>query len=217
MYHVIHARSVCRVAGDRPPALGTALGRHHADPVTSPREDLLARVVLHYAEHGIRDTSLRSLAAAIGTSQRMLHYHFGSREDVLVAVIDAVAGGQAERIGRLFDSESDPVVAGERNWASTVDGAMAFGALWFELAVHAMRHEPYAARLADVMVTAQLREFTRLYAKRTTPEHASRLARLTLAVGQGLVFDLLIDGDRAAADAAVRDFTCMIQRELDAG
>ena len=94
---------------------------------------------------------------------------------------------------------------------------MAFGALWFELAVHAMRHEPYAARLADVMVTAQLREFTRLYAKRTTPEHASRLARLTLAVGQGLVFDLLIDGDRAAADAAVRDFTCMIQRELDAG
>ena len=29
--------------------------------------------------------------------------------------------------------------------------------------------------------------------------------------------DLLIDGDRAAADAAVRDFTCMIQRELDAG
>ena len=166
--------------------------------MTSPREDLLARVVLHYAEHGIRDTSLRSLAAAIGTSQRMLHYHFGSREDVLVAVIDAVAGGQAEQIGRLFDSE-------------------AFGALWFELAVHAMRHEPYAARLADVMVTAQLREFTRLYAKRTTPEHASRLARLTLAVGQGLVFDLLIDGDRAAADAAVRDFTCMIQRELDAG
>jgi len=182
--------------------------------VTSPREDLLAKIVLHYAEHGIRDTSLRSLAAAIGTSQRMLHYHFGSREDVLVAVIDAIAGGQAEQIGRLFDSEPDPVIAGERNWAATVDGAMGFGALWFELATHAMRHEPYAAQLAEVMVTAQLREFTRLYAKRTTPAHARRLARLTLAVGQGLIFDLLIDGDRAAADEAVREFSRMIQGEL---
>lgn len=60
------------------------------------RDVLLAKVVAHYAEHGVRDTSLRSLASAIGTSQRMLNYHFGSREDVLVAVIDAIAGGQAE-------------------------------------------------------------------------------------------------------------------------
>ena len=39
---------------------------------------------------------------------------------------DAVAGGQAERIGAFPTKQSDPVVAGERNWASTVDGAMAF-------------------------------------------------------------------------------------------
>ena len=91
--------------------------------MTAARDALLAKVVAHYAEHGVGDTSLRSLAAAIGTSQRMLHYHFGSREDVLTAVIDAVAGGQAERIGRLFDEEPDRTAAGDLNWRKTVEGA----------------------------------------------------------------------------------------------
>jgi hypothetical protein len=78
-----------------------------------------------------------------------------------------------------------------------------------------MRHEPYAARLGEVMVTAQVREFTRLYAQRTTADKAARLARLTLAVGQGLIFGLLIDRDRDAADAAVEEFSRLVRRELE--
>jgi AcrR family transcriptional regulator len=35
---------------------------------------------------GIADLSQRQLAAAISTSHRMLIYHFGSREGLLVAV-----------------------------------------------------------------------------------------------------------------------------------
>lgn len=178
------------------------------------RDALLAKVLAYYAEHGVRDTSLRTLAAAIGSSQRMLHYHFGSREDVLAAVIDAVAGSQADQIAALFDDAEDPVDAGRRNWAATVDGAQMYGALWFELATHAMRGKPYAARLGEVMVEAQLREFTRIYAALTDPDRAERLARLTLAVGQGLIFDLLIDRDSSAADAAVELFSEMVEREL---
>lgn len=181
------------------------------------RDALLGKVLGYYAEHGVRDTSLRSLAAAVGTSQRMLHYHFGSREDVLAAVIEAVAGRQAEQIRELFAEQNDPVEAGRRNWESTVEGAVVFGPLWFELATHAMRGAPYAAELGEVMVAAQLRAFTAVYATRTDPAHAARLARLTLAVGQGLIFDLLIDGDRAAADAAVEQFTAMVRRELQPG
>lgn len=96
-------------------------------------------------------------------------------------------------------------------------GAEVYGALWFELVTHAMRQEPYAAGLADVMVAAQLREFTRIYARLTTPAKAARLAGLTVAVGQDLIFDLFIDRDRRAADAAVREFSRMVRRELDGG
>lgn len=182
--------------------------------MSDARDALLGRALSYYAEHGIRDTSLRTLAAAIGTSQRMLNYHFGSREDLLAAVIDAVASQQAHEIAERFAGAEDPFVAGRDNWEATVEGARLFGPLWFELATHAMRRAPYAAGLAEVMVQSQLREFTRVYAARTTADHAARLARLTLAVGQGLIFDLLIDGDREAADEAIVEFTTMVRRAL---
>lgn len=47
----------------------------------NPRDELLDRAVGWFAEHGIGDTSMRTLAAELGTSGRMLHYHFGSRRD----------------------------------------------------------------------------------------------------------------------------------------
>lgn len=182
--------------------------------MSEARDALLHKVVEHFAAHGVRDTSLRSLAASIGTSQRMLHYHFGDREDLLTAVIDAIAGRQAEQMAELFASVQDPIVAGRRNWEATVAGAEIFGPLWFELATHAMHGAPYATRLTEVMVTSQLREFTRVYAAYTTRAHARRLARLTLAVGQGLIFNLLLDGDRRAADAAAAEFATMITTAL---
>ena len=38
-------------------------------------------------EHGVAELSLRRLAAAIGTSHRMLIYHFGSKQGLLVAIV----------------------------------------------------------------------------------------------------------------------------------
>lgn len=58
--------------------------------MSSPRERLLAAAVEHVAAHGVGDLSLRRLAAALGTSHRMLVYHFGSREGLLVEVVREV-------------------------------------------------------------------------------------------------------------------------------
>ena len=43
-----------------------------------PRRQLLEHAVGYLTDHGIGDISLRELAAALGTSHRMLIYHFGS-------------------------------------------------------------------------------------------------------------------------------------------
>ena len=52
----------------------------------TPRERLLEAAVDHFGRHGIGDTSLRGIAEALGTSHRMLIYHFGSREGLLSEV-----------------------------------------------------------------------------------------------------------------------------------
>ena len=57
---------------------------------TDPKARLLAAAMEYVAEHGVGDLSLRAIAAAIGTSHRMLIYHFGSKEGLLIAVIHAV-------------------------------------------------------------------------------------------------------------------------------
>src|SRR4051812_36509288 len=53
-----------------------------------PREELLARVLEHVRADGVSPRlSLRQLASEIGTSHRMLCYHFGSRDGLLAAVL----------------------------------------------------------------------------------------------------------------------------------
>jgi AcrR family transcriptional regulator len=54
------------------------------------RDALLAGAVEHVLRHGVATLSLRPLAAALGTSDRMLLYWFGSRDRLLTAVLDAV-------------------------------------------------------------------------------------------------------------------------------
>ncbi len=53
----------------------------------SRREELLDQVTDHVLEHGLIGLTLRPLAAAIGTSDRMLIYHFGSRDALVSAVV----------------------------------------------------------------------------------------------------------------------------------
>ncbi|OFE15986.1 hypothetical protein BA895_21005 [Humibacillus sp. DSM 29435] len=177
----------------------------------SPRTALLHKAIVYYAEHGVRDTSLRTLAAAIGTSQRMLHYHFGSREDVLAVVLETVVAEQIRTLDALFAECDDPFEAGLRNWQNAATSAQTFGPLFFELASHAMYGQAYAAHFADVVITQHVRAFGRAYAGVAEPAQADALARLTLAVGQGLLFGLLLDGDRRAADAAVLELIDMVR------
>jgi AcrR family transcriptional regulator len=51
------------------------------------REDLLAQVTDHVLERGLIGLTLRPLAAAVGTSDRMLIYHFESRDGLVSAVV----------------------------------------------------------------------------------------------------------------------------------
>lgn len=74
------------------------------------REELLDQVVDHVREHGLIGLTLRPLAKAIGTSDRMLLYHFTSRdalvtaviarsEDRAIAAVDALEGVSGVRAG----------------------------------------------------------------------------------------------------------------------
>jgi AcrR family transcriptional regulator len=184
------------------------------DPLSGPpatgRDALLGRAIGHFAEHGVGDTSLRALAEAIGTSHRMLIYHFGSREGLLAAVVDVVERGARDTLARMVEEardDPDPFEAGMRFWRLVTDDALVYGPLFFELSSHAMLGLPHAADLRERLVTTWLDALVEMWGARGVPKRAARLqARLDLAVARGLLHDLLLTGDRSAVDAAMRSY-----------
>ena len=179
-----------------------------------PREVLLGKVVEWFKVNGVLDTSMRTLAAGIGTSNRMLNYHFGSREQLLAAVIERVCEAERDALAHVVSQNVDPIDAGQQYWTHVADTARVFAPLFYELSAHAMYGKEYADGLRQLLTDAWLTGFTQGFARVTSPENAERLGRLCLAIGRGLLFEVALTGDRVAADAAINDFTSMMRRAL---
>lgn len=179
-----------------------------------PREVLLGRIVDWFAVHGVLDTSMRTLAAGVGTSNRMLNYHFGSREQLLAAVIGRVCEAEGQALEQCLAATADPVEAGRTYWHHVAETARVFAPLFYELSAHAMYGKPYADRLSGVLTDAWLSGFSRMFVRLTDEQHARRLARLCLAVGRGVLFEAALTGDRQAADEVIDDFTTMLRQAL---
>ncbi|MGW0004858.1 TetR/AcrR family transcriptional regulator [Nocardia grenadensis] len=176
--------------------------------MSSAREALLDRAVAWFTEHGVGDTSMRTIADGIGTSHRMLNYHFGSREGLLTAVVTATWGQQYRALADLLESPIDPYTAAYALWDRMADQAAQLGPLFFEVAAAAMQDKPWAAPLGQWIMewkSTLAILFTRIG---RDPEQAALSAQMTLAMARGLLFELaLTDGnDRAAADTAIRNF-----------
>ena len=179
------------------------------------REDLLARAVEWFTENGIGDTSLRAIGTALGTSHRMLIYHFGSREGLLTAVVEHVEQRERDLLAGLLETEDDPYEAGMRFWSQVADTAATFAPLFFELSGHAMQGRPHASALRDWLAEGWTDALTGLYvAAGHPPDRAEVFVRMSLAMARGLLFDVAITGDRAAADRAMTEFADLLPRAV---
>jgi AcrR family transcriptional regulator len=179
----------------------------------SPRERLLAGAIEHVSRHGVGEISLRSLAAALGTSHRMLLYHFGSREALLIEVIRTVEEQQREALAAILKEEAGapPAEIMRRMWARIADPALwPNERLFFEVYAQALQGSPHALPLLDGIVDAWVEPLAALVAPDRPPEEARAEARLGVAVVRGLLLDLLATGDRAAVDAAMERYIAAI-------
>jgi AcrR family transcriptional regulator len=180
-----------------------------ADEGTGARERLLAAAMEHVAQHGVGNLSLRGLAAALGTSHRMLIYHFGSREGLLIEVIRSVEMQQRAALAEmLLDEDAPPAETMRRMWRRLADPALwPSERLFFEVYAQALRGSPHAVPLLDGIVDLWVEPLARIAVAQGRPEAEARAeARMGVAVTRGLLLDLLATGDRAAVDAAMERY-----------
>ena len=174
------------------------------------RDRLLDAIVDHLAERGIGDTSLRRLAEAVGTSHRILIYHFGSRDELLTDVVRRVEAEQRAVLARTFaqlptaSSPTDVLAANLLFWDAIVAATLRFGGLFFELTGHAIQGRPYAAGLRADLIDGWLPGVIELLVRiGVPPDQAAAAGRLALGASRGLLLDLLVSGDRVGVDRAV--------------
>lgn len=189
-----------------------------ADGELTSRERLVDAAVRYVADHGVGDMSLRQLATGIGTSHRMLIYHFGSKEALLVEVVRQVEEAQRAALAELTESlgaEVGPIDVMRALWSRLIDPSLApYERLFFEVYGRALQGDPTLDPLLTGVVDAWLPQLTDLNERAGfPPEAAADHARLQVAVTRGLLLDLLATSDAAAVTAAADRFAAMLVRE----
>jgi AcrR family transcriptional regulator len=173
------------------------------------RDRLLDAAVEYALTKGIVDLSLREIAAGIGTSHRMLIYHFGSREGLLVAVVREVERRERQALtGTLSTADA------RRLWSRLADPQLrSQERLFFEIYVHALLGRPGTEGFLEDAVEGWITPVAKSMASAGVDQDKARvLARLGLAATRGLLLDLLASGDSDGATDAFELLTGLLEQ-----
>jgi len=156
-----------------------------ARPVNPTRKsETLGRAAEYVLDHGLAGLSLRPLAAALGTSPRMLLYDFGSKQRLVTDVLAEIR----RREERLLDADVRSL-EDVWQWIAAPDREP-FLRLFFEVYVDAMKRGEASVFVEDwlAFLSSRVDEAT---------------ATLLIAVVRGLLLDRLATGDEERTDSAL--------------
>jgi AcrR family transcriptional regulator len=185
------------------------------------RQELLERAYRYVLDHGLADMSLRPMAAAIGSSPRVLLFLFGSKDDLVRALLARARADELALLARLRASAgaSGGAGAGRDHGALNDTAAAVWG--WLTAADHRsllrVWVESYAKSLTEPdgpwagFARSTVDDWLALLAAAQPPEvrdtpggEAQRT--LVLAVLRGALLDLLATGEVARPTRAVKSF-----------
>lgn len=173
------------------------------------KEELTDALVNYLLKHGLSDLSLRPIAKALGTSARLLIYHFESKEGLLTEVLDCMHTHLQQSFGGLMERRTSHL---ERplelfwDWA-IADKNYPYLKLLYELQILAVQNPAaygqYLQRSASSwsdLIGAALPETER------TPAMVTLLG----GVFDGLFLELMSSGDRKRTTLALQQFIQLV-------
>ena len=108
------------------------------------RAALLEPVCAHLLEHGLERSGLRELAAAAGTSDRMLLYYFRDKADLMGAALERLAAALRERLeaARAPERLDEPRLRARLIGMVLSEEAWPFLQVWLEIVARGGRGDP---------------------------------------------------------------------------
>jgi len=183
------------------------VGRHKQPEI---RERLLEACTDHALQHGLPDR-LGPLAAAAGTSPRMLLYHFATKDDLLRAVLRRARARQRQRFGDLLRPRpTEPYLETLIHaWSGMTTPT---GRLYLEM-FGRLREDAEQQLWPGFRLEATTDWLAPLEEGLGTLGR-SELATVVLAVIRGLIMDLEATADTPRIDQAFTDFISALRTTL---
>lgn len=176
------------------------------------RDDLAQQATDYVLEEGLIGLSLRPLAAAIGTSDRMLNYHFGSKDELVASVLGVSSERSAAQIRRLKPATSIRQAVLDLWVAISGPEQQRCQRMYVEAAALGLfGSEPYASvvREANAIWIESIRTF--LVASGAPTHRVKRMATVMEAAFMGFQLDLPLDESDADIARAVKDLAEAIE------
>lgn len=176
----------------------------------SAKERLTCAALDHLLTDGRLDESLRTTAAALGVAHSLLLYHFGSHDDLLVAVHRACEQRLRDHLAELHLRTADPVETMIAMWRHLADPAIwPLYRLGFSLRTR--------GGVSDVPTDGDRAQWAAVLRPLVTATGIPELevpaeTVLWLSVAQGLLWELVTGADPATVDRAARRFIARYAR-----
>lgn len=120
------------------------------------KDSLLPLLMAHVLAHGLGQASLRPLAKAAGTSDRMLIYHFGTKEKLITELLTFAASNYAAGLEAVITADQRPPTRADLLARILEQNAgpesQPFKELWWEIVGGAARNLPGYRAAAKGMV-----------------------------------------------------------------
>jgi AcrR family transcriptional regulator len=183
-------------------------GASATESTGSARQAELLELAYRYTvEHGWTELSLRPLAKAIGSSPRVLLYLFGSKDELIRALLARSRADELALLDQVRGAGLAEVITEIWAWLAA-EAHRGLLNLWVEAYGRSLTEPegPWAGfAAATVTDWLALLASAQPAARRETAEGAAERT-LALAVLRGALLDLLATGDADRATAAVRRY-----------
>lgn len=176
-----------------------------ADPAI--KGALLDQVLAYLLEHGLQNLSLRPMASAIGSNARMLVYHFGSKDQLIVEALTLAQDRVIETLAELSAGSGSLKDDLSRLWEFFCSPDMTpVVRLFIEVDVIALNGEEIYLKFSKQMV-----ELWVSFIQEQLKPSSKVLAHLIVNTLTGLLLDRLVTADIARIDESFAVFVDLLE------
>jgi AcrR family transcriptional regulator len=184
--------------------------------MSARKQELLDALIAYLLRHGIADLSLRPMAAAVGTSARLLIFHFRSKEKLLGSLLDEMQARLQRSFAKLLAAKPGTRrVAPLRafwDWGLKQEN-FAYLRLLYQLQILATQNPKVYARY----LKRSSLDWLELIQTALPPSYrTAAMATLFVAVFDGLFIELMSSGDRRRTTRALDEFVRLATHGLSA-